>query len=206
LFCPQELASKLLSRTNTSITKFCGYLVFNFTGSPIHPPLGALNTAQPTHNLAPTPGAHWPASPLVLLNLSLDCGARSTGALHVHTRHLSLWLAGPRSQRSRNRFSDWVVAAVWGQSVNSVFVTDVPRSPVSASSVRRGELTRTSSTALQEPQSPSKLAPLSCLHLATLASIEEAAAAVRRGGGRFAVAVECRNQGHSGCRGAFCSL
>jgi hypothetical protein len=102
----------------------------------------------------------------------------------VHTRHLSLWLAGPRSQRSRNRFSDWVVAAVWGQSVNSVFVTDVPRSPVSASSVRRGELTRTSSTALQEPQSPSKLAPLSCLHLATLASIEEAAAAVRRGAAR----------------------
>jgi hypothetical protein len=43
LFCPQELASKLLSRTNTSITKFCGYLVFDFTGSPIHPPLGALN-------------------------------------------------------------------------------------------------------------------------------------------------------------------
>jgi hypothetical protein len=42
LFCPQELASKLLSRTNTSITKFCGYLVFNFIGSPIHPPLGAL--------------------------------------------------------------------------------------------------------------------------------------------------------------------
>jgi hypothetical protein len=38
LFCPQELASKLLSRTDTSITKFCGYLVFNFTGSPIQPP------------------------------------------------------------------------------------------------------------------------------------------------------------------------
>jgi hypothetical protein len=45
LFCPQELASKLLSRTNTSITKFCGYLVFDFTGSPIHPPLGALTTS-----------------------------------------------------------------------------------------------------------------------------------------------------------------
>jgi hypothetical protein len=42
LFCPQELASQLLSRTNTSITKFCGYLVLNFIGSPIHPPLGAL--------------------------------------------------------------------------------------------------------------------------------------------------------------------
>jgi hypothetical protein len=42
LFCPQDLASKLLRRTNTSITKFCGYLVYNFTGSPIHPPLGAL--------------------------------------------------------------------------------------------------------------------------------------------------------------------
>jgi hypothetical protein len=38
LFCPQELASQLLSRTNTSITKFRGYLVFNFIGSPIHPP------------------------------------------------------------------------------------------------------------------------------------------------------------------------
>jgi hypothetical protein len=37
-FRSQELASKLLSRTNTSITKFCGYLVFDFTGSPIHPP------------------------------------------------------------------------------------------------------------------------------------------------------------------------
>jgi hypothetical protein len=37
LLCSQELASKLLSRTNTSITKFCGYLVFDFTGSPIHP-------------------------------------------------------------------------------------------------------------------------------------------------------------------------
>jgi hypothetical protein len=42
LFCPQELASQLLSRTNISITKFCGYLVLNFTGSPIQPPLGAL--------------------------------------------------------------------------------------------------------------------------------------------------------------------
>jgi hypothetical protein len=37
IVCPQELASQLLSRTNTSITKFCGYLVLNFTGSPIHP-------------------------------------------------------------------------------------------------------------------------------------------------------------------------
>jgi hypothetical protein len=45
--CSQELASKLLSRTNTSITKFCGYLVFDFTGSPIHPPLGALNMTHP---------------------------------------------------------------------------------------------------------------------------------------------------------------
>jgi hypothetical protein len=43
LLCSQELASKQLSRTNTLITKFCGYLVFDFTGSPIHPPLGALN-------------------------------------------------------------------------------------------------------------------------------------------------------------------
>jgi hypothetical protein len=43
-FRSQEPASKLLSRTNTSITKFCGYLVFDFTRSPIHPPpLGALN-------------------------------------------------------------------------------------------------------------------------------------------------------------------
>jgi hypothetical protein len=42
LFYPQELASKLLSRANTLITKFCGYLVFDFIGSPIHPPLGAL--------------------------------------------------------------------------------------------------------------------------------------------------------------------
>jgi hypothetical protein len=42
LFCPQELASQLLSRTNISITKFCGYLELNFAGSPIHPPLGAL--------------------------------------------------------------------------------------------------------------------------------------------------------------------
>jgi hypothetical protein len=43
----QEFASKLLSRTNTSITKFCGYLVFDFIGSPIHPPpLGALNWYQ----------------------------------------------------------------------------------------------------------------------------------------------------------------
>jgi hypothetical protein len=41
-FRSQELASKLLSHTNTSITKFYGYLVFDFTGSPIHPPLGAL--------------------------------------------------------------------------------------------------------------------------------------------------------------------
>jgi hypothetical protein len=38
LFCSQELASKILSRTNSFITKFCGYLVFDFTGSPIHPP------------------------------------------------------------------------------------------------------------------------------------------------------------------------
>jgi hypothetical protein len=30
--------SQLLSHTNISITKFCGYLVLNFTGSPIHPP------------------------------------------------------------------------------------------------------------------------------------------------------------------------
>jgi hypothetical protein len=30
--------SQLLSRTNTPITKFCGYLVLSFTGSPIHPP------------------------------------------------------------------------------------------------------------------------------------------------------------------------
>ena len=29
--------------TNSSITKFYGYLVFDFTGLPIHPPLGALN-------------------------------------------------------------------------------------------------------------------------------------------------------------------
>jgi hypothetical protein len=42
LVCPQELASQLLSRTNTPITKFCGYLVLNFIGSPIHP-LGALS-------------------------------------------------------------------------------------------------------------------------------------------------------------------
>jgi hypothetical protein len=46
LLCSQELASKLLSRTNTLITKFCGYLVFDFIGSPIHPPLGALNWYQ----------------------------------------------------------------------------------------------------------------------------------------------------------------
>jgi hypothetical protein len=37
LFYPQELASKLLSCANTLITKFCGYLVFDFTGSSIHP-------------------------------------------------------------------------------------------------------------------------------------------------------------------------
>jgi hypothetical protein len=43
LSCPQEFTSQLLSHTNISITKFCGYLVLNFTGSPIHPPpLGAL--------------------------------------------------------------------------------------------------------------------------------------------------------------------
>jgi hypothetical protein len=54
LFCPQELASKLLSRTNTSITKFCGYLVFNFIGSPIHPPLGALNTDSTPRSLLDT--------------------------------------------------------------------------------------------------------------------------------------------------------
>jgi hypothetical protein len=53
LFCAQELASQLLSRTNTSITKFCGYLVLNFTGSPIHPPLGALryHHSQSKHDL-----------------------------------------------------------------------------------------------------------------------------------------------------------
>jgi hypothetical protein len=51
LFCPQELASQLLSRTNTFITKFCGYLVFNFTGSPIHPPpLGALKWSRMCRN------------------------------------------------------------------------------------------------------------------------------------------------------------
>jgi hypothetical protein len=44
---PQELASKLLSRANTLITKFCGYLEFDFTGSPIHPPpLGALTFVE----------------------------------------------------------------------------------------------------------------------------------------------------------------
>jgi hypothetical protein len=43
LFCSQELASKLLSCTNSFKTKFGGYLVFDFTGSPIHP-LGALTS------------------------------------------------------------------------------------------------------------------------------------------------------------------
>jgi hypothetical protein len=43
LLCSQELALKLLSHTNALISKFCGYLVFDFTGSPIHPPLGALS-------------------------------------------------------------------------------------------------------------------------------------------------------------------
>jgi hypothetical protein len=38
LFCPQELAFQLRSRTNISITMFCGYLVLNFTGSTFHPP------------------------------------------------------------------------------------------------------------------------------------------------------------------------
>jgi hypothetical protein len=46
IFCSQELASKLLSRTNSFITKFCGYLVFDFIGSAIHPPLGALRSAH----------------------------------------------------------------------------------------------------------------------------------------------------------------
>jgi hypothetical protein len=50
LFCPQELTSKLLSRTNISITMFCGYLVFSFTGSPIHPPLGALTRSWRRYN------------------------------------------------------------------------------------------------------------------------------------------------------------
>jgi hypothetical protein len=42
LFYPQELTSKLLSCANTLITKFCGYLVFDFTGSPIQPPSRCL--------------------------------------------------------------------------------------------------------------------------------------------------------------------
>jgi hypothetical protein len=51
LFCPQELASQLLSRTNTYITKFCSYLVLNFTGSPIHPPSRCSQTTP----LSPLP-------------------------------------------------------------------------------------------------------------------------------------------------------
>jgi hypothetical protein len=51
LLCPQELASQLLSRTNTPITKFCGYLVLNFTGSPIHPPLGALKHPRSRYSI-----------------------------------------------------------------------------------------------------------------------------------------------------------
>jgi hypothetical protein len=43
LLCPQELAPKLLSHANDIIFKFCGYLEFAFTRSPIHSPLGALN-------------------------------------------------------------------------------------------------------------------------------------------------------------------
>jgi hypothetical protein len=42
LLCSQELAPKLLSHANAIISKFCGYLEFDFIGSPIHPPLGAL--------------------------------------------------------------------------------------------------------------------------------------------------------------------
>jgi hypothetical protein len=38
--CSQELVSSYLT-VLTYIKKFCGYLL-NFTGSPIHPPLGAL--------------------------------------------------------------------------------------------------------------------------------------------------------------------
>jgi hypothetical protein len=58
----------------------------------------------PTQNLAPTPGAHWPAFPLALLNPSLGCGAHSTVALRVRTMRLSVWLADPRSQRSAESF------------------------------------------------------------------------------------------------------
>jgi hypothetical protein len=42
LLCSQELASKLLSHTNT-LNYVLSLLVFDFTGSPIHPPLGALS-------------------------------------------------------------------------------------------------------------------------------------------------------------------
>jgi hypothetical protein len=57
----QELVSTLLSCTNTLITKFCGYLVFDFTGSPIHPPppLGALTYALELGVLTPI---HYKAS------------------------------------------------------------------------------------------------------------------------------------------------
>jgi hypothetical protein len=54
LLWSQELAPKLLSHANAITSKFCGYLVFNFTGSPIHPPsrfshLGfCLNGLKPT--------------------------------------------------------------------------------------------------------------------------------------------------------------
>jgi hypothetical protein len=41
LLCSQELASSYLAIL-TLITKVLWLLVFDFTGSPIHPPLGAL--------------------------------------------------------------------------------------------------------------------------------------------------------------------
>jgi hypothetical protein len=40
--CPQELASSYLAILNQVLC----LLVLNFTGSPIHPPLGALNWYQ----------------------------------------------------------------------------------------------------------------------------------------------------------------
>jgi hypothetical protein len=41
--CSQDLVSSYLA-VLTFITKVLWLLVLNFTGSPIHPPLGALNT------------------------------------------------------------------------------------------------------------------------------------------------------------------